>query len=425
MPRPRPTTTAPTAAAPVGWGAPGLRRATFTLAATQLVSWGVLFYGFAVVAPDVTADTGWSEPLVSGAFTLGLVVAGVAAPPVAAALTARDPRLVLTAGSLAGAVGMAGFALAPHPAVLYLAWAVVGLAMAATLYEPAMAVLVAIDPARRHRTLAAITVAGGLASTVFAPLGSALTEALGWRSALLVLGLGGGLVTAALHALALPPADVHPVDARAPVEDAPPFDHRLRALRVALLFEQAAILGTTAHLIGLLVDRGVGLGAAAVALGVMGVGKVLGRLALLGPVARRPPALLSSVVDGAQLVGLAVPLVVTAPAAVLPAMFVVGAGSGATTILRPLLVVDLVGPGPFAAVNARLQRTTTVARAAAPLALGGLVAVVGWSLGWLVMLAAFGVAAARYAALVPLTAPGRDAPEPPAPPVGSPGPAGR
>ena len=398
MPRPQPTLTAPS---PSGWGAPGLRRATYTVAATQLVSWGVLFYGFVVVAPEVTVDTGWSEPLVAGAFTLGLVVAGVAAPPVAAALAAHDPRRVLTAGSLVGLAGMVAFALAPHPAVLYAAWAAIGLAMAATLYEPAMAVLVAIDPARRHRTLAAITVAGGLASTVFAPLGSALTEAFGWRTALLVLGIGGAAVTTVLHALVLPPAHVHPADVRATAEAAPPFDRRLRALRTALLFEQAAILATTAHLIGLLVDREVGLGAAAAALGVMGVGKVVGRMALLGPVARRPPALLACVVNAVQLVGLAVPLAVTAPVVLLPTMLVVGAGSGATTILRPLLVVDLVGAGPFAAVNARLQRATTLFRATAPLVLGAMVATVGWSTAWAVTLVAFGLAAVRYAALVP------------------------
>src|SRR5688500_13602140 len=205
-------------AEPAGWGSPALRRATLTLAATQLVSWGVLFYGFTVVAPDVTADTGWSEPVVAGAFTGALVVAGLAAPPVAVALARWDPRLVLTAGSALGLVGMAGFALAPHPVVLYLALAVVGLAMASTLYEPAMAVLVAIDPGRRHRTLAAITVAGGLASTVFAPLGSALTEALGWREALLLLGLGGGLFTAVLHAVVMPPAHVHPTTTRVDAE---------------------------------------------------------------------------------------------------------------------------------------------------------------------------------------------------------------
>ena len=160
-----------------GWGSPALRRATLSLAIAQLVSWGVLFYGFAVTAPEITDDTGWSDGVVAGAFALGLLISGVGAPPIARALARFDPRLVLTTGSIVGTVGMLAFAAAPNPVVLYLAWMVIGVAMAATLYEPAMAVLVALDPARRHRTLAVVTVAGGLASTVFAPLGGWLVEA--------------------------------------------------------------------------------------------------------------------------------------------------------------------------------------------------------------------------------------------------------
>lgn len=83
-----------------GWGSPALRRTTLTLSVTQLVSWGVLFYGFAVVAPEVTTDTGWSQALVGGAFSVGLVVAGLAAPGVARALARTDARIVLTAGSV-------------------------------------------------------------------------------------------------------------------------------------------------------------------------------------------------------------------------------------------------------------------------------------------------------------------------------------
>jgi len=88
----------------VGWGSPALRRATLSLAATQLVSWGVLLYGFAVVAPEVTADTGWPESVVAGAFSLGLLVAGLAAPTVATGLTRRGRQLVPTGGSLLGIV---------------------------------------------------------------------------------------------------------------------------------------------------------------------------------------------------------------------------------------------------------------------------------------------------------------------------------
>lgn len=381
------------------WGSTALRRATGALAATQLVSWGVLFYGFAVVAPELTAETGWSESVVSGAFALGLLVAGLAAPTVAAALAAHDPRRVMTLGSLVGIVGMVAFAAAPHPVVLYLAWLVIGLAMAATLYEPAMAVLVAIDPSRRHHTLTAITVAGGLASTAFAPLGSWLTDTWGWREALVAMGVGGGLATAVLHGLVLPPAHVHPPERRAAPEPSPPFDRTLRTLLVAQLFEGAAVLATTAHLIGLLVDRDVALSTAAAALGLMGVGKVLGRLLLLGPSRSVALAHLSSGANGAQMVGLAVPLATTAPLALFPAMFVVGAASGATTVLRPLLIVELVGAGPFAAVSARLQRATTVARSAAPFALGALVTAAGWPAAWAVSLLAFGVAAERYRSL--------------------------
>lgn len=380
-----------------GWGSPALRRATGALALTQLVSWGVLFYGFAVVAPDVTDDTGWSESLVSGALAIGLLVSGVAAPAVARALGRHDPRLVLSAGSILGVLGMLGFAAAPNVVVLYVAWVVIGFAMAATLYEPAMAVLVAIDPGRRHRTLAAVTVAGGLASTAFAPLFGWAATAFGWRAAVAVIAIAGGGFTLVLHAIVLPPAHVHADNGLgvAPLPS-PPFDRKLRRLLEAQLFEQVALLATTVHLTGFLLDRGVELAHAAAALGIMGVGKVGGRLLLLGPLGRGALGRTAGACNAVQAAGLALPLFVTGRGVLFPTMVLVGIGSGATTVLRPLLVVDLVGPGPFAAVNARIQRATTFARAAAPFALGAAVAATNWPTAWVLALAAFVLATERY-----------------------------
>ncbi len=393
--RPAPAATDST----TGWGSSALRRATLTLAISQLVSWGVLFYGFAVAAPAITDDTGWSDGVVSGAFALGLLIAGVGAPPIARALARFDPRLVLTTGSIVGMLGVLTFATAPNPVVLYLAWIVIGGAMAATLYEPAMAVLVALDPARRHRTLAVVTVAGGLASTVFAPLAGWLVAALGWRHALAVLGVGGGVVTAVLHAVVLPSAHAHRTETQVAHVPAPPVDKPLRLMRSAVLFEQAAMIATTAYLISMLVDRGVEIGVASAALGVMGLGKVAGRLLLLGPIGRRSLTTLATMCTVAQLVGLALPLAVTGTGMLVATMFVVGAASGATTVLRPLIVVELVGAAPFAATNARLQRASTVARAAAPLALGVAATGLGWPAAWVGCLTAFAVAGERYVAL--------------------------
>ena len=69
-------------------------------------------------------------------------------------------------------------------------------------------------------------------------------------------------------------------------------------------------------------------------------------------------------------------------------MFLVGAAAGATTVLRPLIVVQLVGAGPFAATNGRIQRASTIARAAAPLLLGVAATTVGWPIAWAGCLAA-------------------------------------
>ena len=385
---------------PRGGGRRRLRRATLTLAISQLVSWGVLFYGFAVAAPDITDDTGWSDGVVSGAFALGLLIAGFGAPPIAHALARFDPRLVLTTGSVVGMLGMLAFAAAPNPIVLYLAWIVIGAAMAATLYEPAMAVLVALDPARRYRTLAVVTVAGGLASTVFAPLGGWLVEELGWRQALAVLGVGGGLFTAVLHAVVLPPAHAHSPATQVAHLPAPPVDKPLRQLRSAVLFEQAAMIATTAYLIALLVDRGADLSIAAAALGVMGLGKVAGRLLLLGPIGRRSLTTLAAICDRCAT---------RRPRAAArrhPAASSCSQRCSSSARHRarprccdPLIVVDLVGAARFAATNARIQRASTLARAAAPLLLGVAATAFGWPIAWAGCVAAFAVAGERYLAL--------------------------
>lgn len=62
----------------------------------------------------------------------------------------------------------------------------------------------------------------------------------------------------------------------------------------------------------------------------------------------------------------------------------------------PLLVVELVGPAPYAAVSAHLQRATTLARAGAPLAIGAGAATFGWPATWVVALGAFACATERY-----------------------------
>jgi hypothetical protein len=57
----------------------GLRRVLAVLCATEITSWGVLYYAFPVLAAGITADTGWSIGTITAAFSLGLVVSALAA----------------------------------------------------------------------------------------------------------------------------------------------------------------------------------------------------------------------------------------------------------------------------------------------------------------------------------------------------------
>jgi MFS family permease len=76
------------------------RTALAALCATQVVSWGVLYYAFPVALAAIIADTGWPATAATGAFSVGLVVSAVMGVPVGRWLDRIGPRRVMTAGSV-------------------------------------------------------------------------------------------------------------------------------------------------------------------------------------------------------------------------------------------------------------------------------------------------------------------------------------
>jgi MFS family permease len=81
---------------------------------------------------------------------------------------------------------------------------VLGVAMAASLYDPAFATLGRIFGGKARAPITTLTLAGGFASTVSWPATQFLIDAIGWRGAYLVYAALLALVAAPLHAFALP-----------------------------------------------------------------------------------------------------------------------------------------------------------------------------------------------------------------------------
>lgn len=369
------------------------RRLTAALAASQLVSWGVLFYAFAVAAPELDGTEGWSTSQTTGALSVGLFTSGLAAPAIARALNRWGPRATMTSGSVAGAVGMTAWAITPSLPGLYAAWVLIGVAMAATLYEPALATLVSFHRERARQAIVAVTVAGGLASTVFAPVTEALIERWGWRVAVAVLGVAGGAVTAGLHRVALPATR-----ARSGIETArarAAWSKPLRRLAVAQVLEQLGSVAATALLVAFLLSRGLSPATAAGALAATGVGKLLGRM-VLAALSRARSTRLAAAAAAGQAAALATLAFTSDVSAIFAATAMAGAAAGWITVLRPLITMEFVSAGGFPSTSASLYRAAVGGRAAGPFLLGAAVDTAGWLTGWFVAVGCLAAAAVVF-----------------------------
>jgi MFS family permease len=196
----------------------------------------------------------------------------------------------MSLASVGFAAGLGLLSQAQGAGQLFLAWSLLGMAMAGGLYEAAFATVVKFDPAGARRAITGITLMGGLASTVGWPLTAWLTQELGWRGACLVWAALHVGVNLPIH-LWLRPRSVQPDKAQANsvqthssspgYSTLPAHHHRRAATLLASTFALTWFISTAmaAHLPVLLQAQGMTL-ATAVWLGsLMGPAHVLARMA--------------------------------------------------------------------------------------------------------------------------------------------------
>lgn len=387
-------------------------RTVTVLAITETVSWGVLYYAFAVVLEPMERELGWTRFQLTAAFSLALAVAAVGGVGVGRWLDRHGPRGLMGVGSLAGAALVLAWSRVSSLAVLYVVWAGIGLCMAAVLYEPAFTVVTKWFRERRRRALTAITLAAGFASTIFSPLTAWLVQRADWRGALAILAGVLAAITVPLHVLGLrrPPAaardDRHDPGGVVVAERAVPARTALRTASFQLLtaafflssFNTAA-LGV--HLVALLVGRGEGAGLAATVAGLVGAAQVLGRL-VFGPLtAVLAHRWATAAVFLFQAAGLAVLVRPISAGAAVAFAVLFGMGNGMTTLARPMLLAEAYGPAHFGTIAGVAALFATGARAIAPVtvslayaAAGGYTAIL-----WALLVAAVVAAVAGYLAV--------------------------
>src|SRR5260370_20262760 len=127
---------APAAETPATGGAAGdapapggaRRRALAAMCVTEIVSYGVIYYAFPVLAGQIAAGTGWSRTSVTLAYSAGNLAGALAGIPAGRLLHARGPRVVMTVASVLGALCVAAIAVTPAYGWFVAAWLAAGAA---------------------------------------------------------------------------------------------------------------------------------------------------------------------------------------------------------------------------------------------------------------------------------------------------------
>jgi len=353
------------------------------LSLAQLISWGSLFYTFALVMEPVERFLGLTRVQSSLAFSLALLVEGLLAYPVGRWIDQGHERVVMTGGSVLAGVCLGLHGIVTGLAGFYAVWIGLGAAMAAVLYPPVFAVVTRRFPNDFRRAIIIMTFLGGLASTVFMPLTAWLIASWGWRQAFIPLAALHLLVCAPLHALTLRNAPRGSGSARfddkAVLQQVSGFIHSAPFLLIGVfvVLMMAVTVALPAHMVSLLRENGLSeVWVIAVPAGI-GVIQVVGRLWLfffehhlnLHLVNRLIPCLIPL----ALIALLAAPLALEMRVWML-LLFVLlyGLGNGLFTIVKGTAIAQYVNQDLVATLNGALGLPLALARAGAPLMLGAM-----------------------------------------------------
>ncbi|WP_194291397.1 MFS transporter [Cumulibacter manganitolerans] len=345
-----------------------LNRAVVVLCITELVAWGVLFYAMPVAADPMSADTGWSRSSIYGAFSFGLVTSAFIGIPLGWVLERHGPRYVMVGGALGTIPGILLVATAHSYLQLVAGWLVLGLAMPTLFYQAAFTACSGWLGERRVRGLTAVTLAGGVASTVFAPLTSALLGVFHWRTTWLILGAILVVVLVPLQWFFLTPSWT-PVVKSGGTVSVSSIVRSARFIGLSASITTFTLCGFAVGLtiVSLMVERGFSHSFGATVLGVIGIGQLLGRLGFgrFGSPSRR---MLRNLTIVAALV-LSTLLFVVVPGPVwlmIPLAILLGASRGAGTLMHATMVVDTWGPERYGALVGVFTMPITISQAIAP-----------------------------------------------------------
>ncbi|WP_339470396.1 MFS transporter [Pseudomonas capeferrum] len=333
----------------------------------QILVWGGSFFLLAVMGEPIMRDTGWGSQWVYGALSLSLMISALLAPISSRMVARYGGRVQLACSGLIVALGLLIVAASETLPVFLLAWAVIGIGMAAGLYEALFSTLGALYAERAGKAITGITLISGFATTLAWPLVAFAIEHVGWRATCVGYALLLVLATP-LYLKVLPSGGKLRQVKGSTEQSSPPVDRRLYLLLI-WIFALGAIIMTaiSVQLVAVLQGLGYSLAAAIALSSLLGPSQVASRVLQMIAGKRHPiwTALVSAV-----LVSVGVLLVAFASGATAVGLLLYGLGNGLRAIVRGLLPLVLMPASQYVALMGRMSRPSLIGQALTPLASG-------------------------------------------------------
>ncbi|MGD1923242.1 MAG: MFS transporter [Paracoccaceae bacterium] len=388
-----------------------LTLAILPLAAYETLIWAALFYSFPALLPVWEADLGWSRGEISGALTASMIVTALMSLRMGTLIDRGHAEKMLLGATVLGAFCLVALSQVQALWQFWAVWIVIGLVNACVLYEACFAIITVTVGSRAKQAITVVTLMAGFAGTVSFPAFHLLTEAYGWRGAVLIFA--GIVVVACLPLAAIGLRRIEGF--RETLED---VDSRKTLTRRTILARPAfwwIAIGFSAiglvhgmvisHIRTILADAGLALAMTVVVASMIGPMQVLGRLIMVS---------VQRWVDtfGAALgafVGVLLGITALISSDMIPILafaFVVpyGAAYGVFSIVRPVLAAQFLGREGFGTIAGMLALPYVLAGALGPMlaawmwGLAGYDIVLGLSLG-LTGFALFALTSARRASM--------------------------
>jgi MFS family permease len=347
------------------------------LGTTQTLAWASSYYLPAILADPIGRDLGMSANWIFAAFSAALVISALLGPRVGRQIDLFGGRPVLCTSNLTIAAGLILLGLTTSIPVLLLAWLLLGIGMGFGLYDAAFAALGRIFGDAAREPITGITLMAGFASTVGWPLTAYGLDHIGWRETCFAWAAAHLLIGLPLNFFMLPKvalATAHTTDHA--VKPHIPIDRTMILLAFTFAAGWTVTGAMAAHMPRILEAGGATAVQAIAAAALFGPAQVFARILEATLLKRYHPLLSTRLACLTHPIGAAILAVAGGGAAGAFAIFF-GMGNGILTIARGTLPLSIFGPKDYGYRLGLIGAPARMAQAAAPLAFGLLIDLIG------------------------------------------------